>query len=86
MIARDHMDELIKEAVRCTRGNVAPEVAEAMGINEALNWVKQNGWHDVEVEADCLIVVQAMRSSAVKLSYLDRTIDEFKQMIFELVN
>ena len=57
-------------------GSIASENAEAMGVREALNWIKGQQHNNVVVETDCLVVVQASRSSGIPGSYLGRLIDD----------
>lgn len=45
----------------CERGNPSPELAEVIGIREALSLVKET-WEADVVESDCLQVVQAINS------------------------
>lgn len=76
MLARDHDRKLIEASTSCRQGLVALELAEAIGVREALSWVKKKGWPEVTMETDCLVVVQAIRSSLVSLSYFGRVVDE----------
>ncbi|KAM6600724.1 uncharacterized protein LOC133034004 [Cannabis sativa] len=41
----------------CYGGRYAVEVIEAMGIKEALSWVKTNNWQHVQIETDSLVSV-----------------------------
>ncbi|XP_074323135.1 uncharacterized protein LOC141660074 [Apium graveolens] len=83
-VVRDHNGELVEAMSKCSRGLVNPEAVEAMGIREALSWVKQKQQHDVIVETDCLVMVQWIRSSYAALSYLGRLIDECRQLLVDL--
>ncbi|KAL8104689.1 hypothetical protein AgCh_028771 [Apium graveolens] len=84
MVARDHTGAML-EAVSCCRpGRPNPELAEAVGIREALSWVKQKSWPSTIVESDCLGAIQAIRCSSIHLSYLGRVIDECKQLLSDL--
>lgn len=76
MIARNHAGELMEAKASCKQGKVDPELAEAIGIREALSWLKGKPWTEVTMETNCLIVVQALRCSSVRLSYLGRVLDE----------
>lgn len=76
LVARDHNGSLIEASSRCISGNIAPEMAEAMGIREALSWVKQKIQAPCIIETDCLIMVQAIRSTSIKLSYLGRLVED----------
>lgn len=66
------------------RGKVAPDLAEAVGIREVLSWIKEVHWCDVDVEADCLQVIQAIRSSIPSFSYLGRVIEECRALLQSL--
>lgn len=68
----------------CRSGSLNAEIAEAIGIREALSWVKSKNWPAAVLETDCLNVVQAIRCSSVNLSYLGRVVDECKQLLVEL--
>lgn len=83
-VVRDHTGSLVETMSKCYQGSVAPEVAEAMGIREALSWVKQKQQASVEVETDCLFLVQWIRSSYTTLSYIGRLLQECRQLTLEL--
>ena len=44
------------------------DVVEALGVREALSWIKDRGQTKVIIETDCLRVVQARRSRDVDFS------------------
>lgn len=83
-VARDDKGELIEAISKCERGNITAEVVEAIGIREAISWIKKKGWTRIIVETDCMVVVQAIRSSAAMLSYFGRVIEQFTQALEEL--
>ena len=56
--ARNHRGEVMEARSRCSLGNIAPENAEAIGVKEALSWIKKQRVKNVMVETDCLVVVQ----------------------------
>uniref|UniRef100_A0A803NY05 RNase H type-1 domain-containing protein n=1 Tax=Cannabis sativa TaxID=3483 RepID=A0A803NY05_CANSA len=61
-IARDHEGDFI-EAFQSSKPSVVnPEFAEAVGIKEALSWIKSHGWSNVMVETNCVNVVHAIKS------------------------
>ncbi|KAM6583822.1 hypothetical protein CsatB_010824 [Cannabis sativa] len=66
-VARDHNGQLIKAISGieggCRIGLVQPEVAEIIGVKEALSWIKRKKWANVVIETDALMVVQAIKSS-----------------------
>ncbi|KAL8149967.1 hypothetical protein AgCh_006834 [Apium graveolens] len=87
MIVRDHSGGLLLAIANCKMGQITPELAEAIGIKEALSWVKSQAVQPVIVETDCLSVVEAIRCSTVNLSYLGRVVEECKgQLVKELKN
>lgn len=71
---------------KCVQGKVSPELAEAFGVREALSWVKDMRYQNVEIETDCLQLVQAIRSSITSLSYLGRVVEDCKTMLVILKN
>lgn len=83
-VARNHASELVEAFSKCIQGSVNPEMEEAIGIREALSWTKKKKWNNVVVETDCLVVVQAIRSSTTLLSYFGRIIEECKYALEEL--
>lgn len=84
MIARNHAGRLQEARSSCRLGSVSPEIAEAIGIKEALSWVKSSRWNNVVIETDCLLAVQNIRSSVSMLSYFGRIITECRRMFDHL--
>lgn len=84
MIARNHEGQMLQVKSSCRQGNADPEMAEAVGIREALSWIKEHNWPQGIVESDCLGAIQAIRCSSINLSYLGRVIDECKRLLLEL--
>ena len=75
------------EAISCCRnGVVSPELAEAMGMREALSWIKKKAWDKVTIETDCVTVVQALRSSISMYSYFGSLISECKSLWNDVKN
>ncbi|XP_062088932.1 uncharacterized protein LOC133795500 [Humulus lupulus] len=58
-VARDQTRSLLEVHGRNRNGVVTPEVVEAMGVKEALSWIKSKNWPSIVVESDYLRVVQA---------------------------
>ena len=52
------------------------DVVEALGVREALSWIKDRGQTKVIIETDCLRVVQAMRSRDVDFSHFGLIIQD----------
>lgn len=84
MIARDHYGALVEAAAYCKQGTIEPIMAEALGIKEALSWVKKGEYNGVIIESDCLALIQAIRSATVNLSYLGRIVQDCKSMLVSL--
>ncbi|KAL8149999.1 hypothetical protein AgCh_006858 [Apium graveolens] len=83
-VVRNHHGQLIEARSKCMQGKISPELAEAIGVREALSWVKDMRYQNVEIETDCLQLVQAIRSSITSLSYLGRVIEDCKGMLVSL--
>lgn len=75
-VVRDHSAQLIQAMSKCSLGKVSPELAEALGIREALSWIKNTSAVNVIIELDCLQVIQLIRSSFSSYSYLGRVVIE----------
>ncbi|KAM6544531.1 hypothetical protein CsatB_025267 [Cannabis sativa] len=84
MAARDHHGFLVEGRMDFFSGAATPEVAEAIGVREALSWIKRKNWQHASIETDCLVVVQAIRSSTKMLSLFGQIILECKQLLLEL--
>ncbi|XP_074356412.1 uncharacterized protein LOC141696125 [Apium graveolens] len=86
MVARDHYGGLVAAKSSCRGGYMTPELAEAIGIKEALSWVKDTMEQPASIETDCLTIVQAIRCSSINFSYLGRVVDECKSLLSDLQN
>ncbi|XP_060965660.1 uncharacterized protein LOC133034570 [Cannabis sativa] len=62
-IARGADGKIIEAFSGSRFGVVGPEIAEVIGVKEALSWIKRKGWSKVEIETDSLVVVQAVTGS-----------------------
>lgn len=82
-VARNQTGDLLEAKAKCQRGTVNPHVAEALGIREALSWIKNHNWNKVMLETYCLEAVQAIRSAAEMFSYIGRIICECKQHLID---
>ncbi|KAL8121302.1 hypothetical protein AgCh_018147 [Apium graveolens] len=83
-VACNHAGQLLEARSRCKEGQISPELAEAVGIKEALSWIKDTQYKVVELETDCLQVVQSIRSSTSSISYLGRVISECRDLLASL--
>uniref|UniRef100_A0A803NT91 Reverse transcriptase n=1 Tax=Cannabis sativa TaxID=3483 RepID=A0A803NT91_CANSA len=84
LVARDHYGMLIEGKMVLFSGSVTPEVAEFIGIREALSWIKSHNWQHVTLETDCLTVVRAIRSEVNMISMFGQVIQECKKLLLEL--
>lgn len=84
VVAQNHRGEQIEVRSRYNYGSLSLEIAEAISIMEALGWIKNKGWPNVEIKSDCLLEIQAIQSSTGLLSYVDRVIEECKQSLKSL--
>ena len=50
MIVRNHAGDLVESKASCRQGTVNPEMAELMGIREALSWLKDKDYASAIVE------------------------------------
>ncbi|KAM6544107.1 hypothetical protein CsatB_008554 [Cannabis sativa] len=80
-VARDDSGHVLEAISSCKLGVVTPELAEAMGVREALSWLKKKGWNRVTIESDSLTVVQALRSSLPMSSYFGGVISDCKTLL-----
>ncbi|XP_074374595.1 uncharacterized protein LOC141715006 [Apium graveolens] len=85
LVARDHLGGLIKAKSVLRKWVSSPETAEAMAVKEALSWIKQEGWSQVELESDSLVTVQAIRSSMVMRSAFGRIAEECRHSLRQLI-
>ncbi|KAM6551921.1 hypothetical protein CsatB_001729 [Cannabis sativa] len=77
----------LNEAVSGSRlGCVLPEIAEVIGIKEALSWIKGKGWDKVVVESDALVVVQAITSILHMPSQFDLLVEDCRLILSTLNN
>ncbi|XP_060962327.1 uncharacterized protein LOC133032410 [Cannabis sativa] len=85
-VARNSNGTLI-EAVSGSRLDcVLPEIAEVIGIKEALSWIKGKGWDKVVVEFDALVVVQAITSTLHMSSQFGLLVEDCRLILSTLNN
>ncbi|XP_062107623.1 uncharacterized protein LOC133818639 [Humulus lupulus] len=85
-VARDHLGAFVEVFSVCRLGLVSPELAEVMGIREALSWIKRKNWRNIVVETDSLLVVQALRSNLELDSYFGCLIQECKILLRDSIS
>ena len=86
LVARDSDGQLI-EAKAIFQPNVfSPLLAETMAFKEALSWMETRGWTEATVESDCLVMVQAVRSTTSFRSYFGLLIEDCRNSLLSLNN
>ncbi|KAM6589465.1 hypothetical protein CsatA_012070 [Cannabis sativa] len=85
-VARD-TNGMLLEAISASRfGVVKPEIAETIGIKEALSWIERKQWSNVVIETDALVVVQAINSSILMPSQFGLLVGDCRALISSLNN
>uniref|UniRef100_A0A803QS71 RNase H type-1 domain-containing protein n=1 Tax=Cannabis sativa TaxID=3483 RepID=A0A803QS71_CANSA len=80
-VARDHHGMLVEGKTLLFTGTASPELAESIGVREAMSWIKSHGWQHVTLETNCLTVVQALRSSMDMISLFGQVILDCKKLL-----
>lgn len=57
-----------------------------MGIYEALGWIKEKCWGQVLFESDCLVAIQAIRTSFPLFSYFGQIITDCQNLLGSMSN
>ncbi|XP_074377941.1 uncharacterized protein LOC141719459 [Apium graveolens] len=83
LVARDSAGGLLQARTKKFQGQARAEFAEAIAIKEALSWCMCSSWSSVIIESDCLVVVQAIRSSTPMLSHFGGVIEECRKVLKE---
>uniref|UniRef100_A0A803NFE6 Reverse transcriptase domain-containing protein n=1 Tax=Cannabis sativa TaxID=3483 RepID=A0A803NFE6_CANSA len=86
MVLRDSRGVLVHGRTVLKQGDVNPALAEAMGVREALSWIKTLPLHQCVLETDSLVVVQAIRSSIDMISLFGLVIKDCKELLATLRN
>ncbi|XP_060961946.1 uncharacterized protein LOC133032114 [Cannabis sativa] len=61
LIARTAAGVVLQAKSLLKEGVLKPHVVEAIGIKEALSWIKDKRWTNVVVESDCLRVIKDLQ-------------------------
>ncbi|KAM6542430.1 hypothetical protein CsatB_006877 [Cannabis sativa] len=85
-VVRNSVDELVSVFARVKNGFEAPELAEIMGIREALSWLKNNQFSMAIIETDSLVCAAAIRSAETFASAFGLVVDECKNSFKSLSN
>ncbi|KAM6552461.1 hypothetical protein CsatB_013223 [Cannabis sativa] len=78
---------MVLEVVQQSReGRLQLAMVEAIGLEEALSWIKNHVWSDVVVEIDCLTFVNDLKCFKHMVSPYDYITSDCKTLIDELVS
>lgn len=81
LIARDSRGELMYAHSTYYRDDVSPELAKVMAIKEALSWIMKQTGEDFQLESDCLVAVQAIRSNVTMTSPFGVVVEDCRKLI-----
>ncbi|XP_060959245.1 uncharacterized protein LOC115703661 [Cannabis sativa] len=85
-VVRNSAGELVSVFAGIKDGSVAPELAESIGIREALSWLKNNAYTRATIESDSLVCVEAIRSEESLVSVFGLVVEDCKNILKDLVN
>ncbi|XP_060970037.1 uncharacterized protein LOC133037192 [Cannabis sativa] len=85
-VIRNTDGDLVSVFAGAKQGKVSPEIAEAMGIREALSWLKNHNFSHATVESDSLVCVAAIRSNEKLNSGFGFIVEECKLILRSLLN
>ncbi|KAM6598072.1 hypothetical protein CsatA_008596 [Cannabis sativa] len=81
IVARNHLGRFIEAKTSYCNGSYPAEVIEALGIKEALSWIKNKSWKNAELETDSLLCVQAIKSNQKMSSTFGIVIEECRLLL-----
>uniref|UniRef100_A0A803R262 RNase H type-1 domain-containing protein n=1 Tax=Cannabis sativa TaxID=3483 RepID=A0A803R262_CANSA len=81
MVARDHMGRFLDACCQLFIGQQNVAAAEALGVKEALSWVKGKQWDHAVIETDSKLTVQAVRSSINMRSVFGLLVDDCRCLL-----
>ncbi|KAL8091888.1 hypothetical protein AgCh_034234 [Apium graveolens] len=86
MVIRDSNGDFVEGRTMCKPPVSSVFEAEAVGVKEALSWVKSKGLTDqvVEVETDSMLVVLGLRSTSRNLLEVGKVIEQCRMLHREL--
>ncbi|XP_060964662.1 uncharacterized protein LOC133033663 [Cannabis sativa] len=85
-VVRNSDGDLVSVFAGIKDGSVAPELAESIGIREALSWLKDNAYTRAIIETDSLVCVEAIRSEETLVSAFGLVVDDCKNILKNLFN
>ncbi|XP_060964627.1 uncharacterized protein LOC133033648 [Cannabis sativa] len=86
MVARCAAGVMLQARTVLKSSVLQPHEVEAIGIKEALSWIKANGWDGVVLESDCLRVISDIKSNKNMVSPYGHIISDCKALCAEVNN
>ena len=75
-VIRDSMGAFVAARCRCVLGRFSARDAEALGVREALSWIKQLQLSNIIIEMDCLSAHNALVDNLSGLSSFSLIIED----------
>ncbi|XP_060969607.1 uncharacterized protein LOC133036861 [Cannabis sativa] len=85
-VVRNSDGGLISAFAGVKDGSVSPELAEIIGIREAISWLKDHASTRAIIETDSLVCVEAIRSEETLASAFELVVDDCKNILKNLFN
>uniref|UniRef100_A0A803NFH4 RNase H type-1 domain-containing protein n=1 Tax=Cannabis sativa TaxID=3483 RepID=A0A803NFH4_CANSA len=85
-VIRNAQGIFIERVTKLFNGSATPEFVKALGVKEALSWIKRNQPCQAILETDCLVFIQALRSSIEMISMFGQVVKDCKALLKELKN
>ncbi|CAI9755784.1 unnamed protein product [Fraxinus pennsylvanica] len=86
LVIRDELGSFVAARIVPVQGIVDPLIAEALGVREALSWIKSSSFEVRTVELDALMVYTALQNKGVDNSYFGAIIEECRLLARDLPN
>ncbi|XP_060964307.1 uncharacterized protein LOC133033509 [Cannabis sativa] len=83
-VARDHHGTLVEAFKKGKVGYVQPEIAEIIGIKEALSWIATHPLVSVVLETDSLMCAQVVQSKVFMASQFDLIVQDVRNLFLSL--
>ncbi|XP_030478649.2 uncharacterized protein LOC115695716 [Cannabis sativa] len=85
-VVRNTVGELVAAFAGLKFGRVSPELAEIMGVREALSWLKNHAHSHAIVKTDSLVCAGAVRSAEVFASAFGPVVEDCKTLLHSMSN
>uniref|UniRef100_A0A803PII9 Reverse transcriptase domain-containing protein n=1 Tax=Cannabis sativa TaxID=3483 RepID=A0A803PII9_CANSA len=86
LVSRSSDGAIIQEKTMNKVGTFQAHEVEAIGIKEALSWIKDMGWANVIVESDCLRVINDLENNKFMASPYFHIISDCKALLADVSN